>query len=181
MWSSTPWYALSLALALLAAPVRAEVPARVSAWLPEAQLSGSGRLTWFGLHVYDAALYLPAGVPGPDYATHPFVLELTYARELRGVSIAEASRDEIARLGFGSAAQRLRWFEQMSALFPDVRARSRIAGQHLPGRGARFFVDGRLAGEIADPEFATAFFSIWLDERSRSPALRRALLAGGGR
>lgn len=165
------------ALATPTAPPNSAASLSVAELLPQARLAGSGRLTWFGLHIYDAALYVPAQGGGP-LATQRFVLELRYARALAGRAIADTSRDEIARLGFGSAAQRTRWHEQMRALFPDVAAERRIAGLHLPGQGARFYFDGRFLGAIDDPDFAQAFFAIWLDERSRSPELRRALLAG---
>jgi len=51
-----------------------------------------------------------------------------------------------------------------------------IVGVSLPGRGAAFFHDGRPVGEVADPEFARAFFAIWLDARTRAPELRARLL-----
>ena len=34
----------------------------------------------------------------------------------------------------------------------------------------------RLLGTVADPEFARAFFSIWLDPRARDPKLRARLI-----
>jgi hypothetical protein len=64
----------------------------------------------------------------------------------------------------------------MRALFPDVAAGDTLAGEHLPGRGARFFRNGQALGEIADAEFSRAFFSIWLDARTSAPELRAALL-----
>jgi hypothetical protein len=64
----------------------------------------------------------------------------------------------------------------MRALFPDVAAGDTLTGVHLPERGARFFHNGRLLGEIRDPQFSRAFFAIWLDPRTREPSLRAALL-----
>lgn len=139
-------------------------------------LAGEARLTWFGLHVYDARLFVPAGFDPLDACAQPFALELTYARALDGEAIAAKSRDEIARLGFGDAAVRERWFEQMRRIFPDVQRGRRIAGVNLPARGVRFFVDGREAGRIDDPQFARAFFAIWLDPRTRYPDMRDQLL-----
>lgn len=148
----------------------------VRKYVGEAPLAGSGRLTWFGLHVYDAALYAPAPLDPARPTAKPFVLELTYGRRLDGKGIADASRDEIERLGFGSEAQRARWHEQMLRLFPNVEQGRRLAGVNLPGTGARFYFDGQLLGAIDDPAFAQAFFAIWLDERTRSPQLRQSLL-----
>lgn len=172
--------AAALAAALLAATAAAaEAPAHVRAYIAEARLVGSGRLTWFGLHVYDAALFAAPGFDPADPLAQPFALELTYARRLSGKSIAAASRDEIARLGFGDEAARAQWHARMERLFPDVEAGRRLTGVNLPAQGARFYFDGRPAGAIDDPAFARAFFAIWLDARTRAPQLRAGLLRTG--
>ncbi len=174
--------ALMAAATAMADPVAARpasgggTPAQVSDHLTDLQLAGQGKLTWFGFHVYDAALYASSRFAAADPAAHAFVLELTYARRLDGKSIAEASRDEIARLGFGTEAQRGRWHEQMLAIFPDVQRGRRLAGVNLPGTGARFYFDDQFIGAVDDPDFARAFFAIWLDERTRAPQLRDSLL-----
>ena len=62
-----------------------------------------------------------------------------------------------------------------------MRAGDRITGVHLPGEGARFFVNGRLQGELRDADFARLFFGIWLSPRTSEPALREALLGLGSR
>lgn len=172
---------LAAALVMAAAIARGEdAPAFLSRYLSDARASAPVRMTWLGFHVYDARLYLPRGFQAQSPADSPFVLELTYARKLKGEAIAETSRDEIARLGFGSEAQRAEWYEQMRKLFPDVDKGRRIAGVNVPGQGARFYVDGRFAGSIDDPAFARAFFAIWLDPRTRVPKLREQLLAPAG-
>ncbi len=181
---ASPLVAAALIAASAAAPsvdaatAAAEPPAHVRKYVSDVRLAGTGRLTWFGFHVYDAALFVPPGFDLAQAAEQPFVLELTYARRLEGRSIAEASRDEIARLGFGTEAQRARWHEQMVKLFPNVTKGQRLAGVHLPGTGARFYFNGQFLGSVDDPQFALAFFAIWLDERTRAPQLRESLLKG---
>jgi hypothetical protein len=155
---------------------RAALPPPVHEYLAEARLAGEGRLTWFGFHVYDARLFVPPGFDARDPTAQRFVLELTYARRLSGRSIADTSRDELERLGYGSESDRERWHRAMQRIFPDVERGRRIAGVNLPGRGARFYVDGRFAGAIEDEAFARGFFAIWLDARTRAPALRASLL-----
>jgi hypothetical protein len=177
---ASPLVAAALAAATATPPAAAaaaatEPPAHVRKYVGDARLA-TGRLTWFGFHVYDAALFAPPGFDLKQADAQPFVLELTYARRLSGKSIAEASRDEIARLGFGTEAQRARWFEAMLRLFPDVTKGQRLAGVHLPGTGARFYFNGQFLGSVDDPQFAQAFFAIWLDERTRAPQLRESLL-----
>jgi len=48
------------------------------------------------------------------------------------------------------------------------------------GQGCRFYVDGKLSREIADPVFARQFFAIWLDPRARDTQLRQRLLGLAG-
>ncbi|MFN7570438.1 MAG: chalcone isomerase family protein [Betaproteobacteria bacterium] len=178
---NTRWFglrALAVAAMLTMQPAAAqpEAPAHVRKYVADARVAGQGRLTWLGFHVYDAALYAPAGFTAAGSAASPFVLELTYARKLSGKSIAERSRDEIERLGYGTPEQRARWFAQMAALFPDVEKGKRLAGVNVPGGGARFYLDGRFLGTIDAPAFAQAFFAIWFDERTAAPQLRASLL-----
>jgi hypothetical protein len=159
-----------------AANAATPTPAHVRKYLGEVPLAGTGKLTWYGFHVYDAALFVAPGFDLANAHVQPFVLELTYARRLDGKGIADASRDEIERLGFGSEAQRARWYGQMLKLFPNVEKGRKLAGVNVPGTGARFYFDGQFLGAIDDPAFARAFFAIWLDERTRAPQLRESLL-----
>ena len=168
---------------LSAAGVRAQTaaaPAEVAAALPGARLVGSGRLRFIGLRIYDARLWAGGAAIGADWAAAPLALELQYARELKGELIAERSLAEMRRQAEIAAEAATRWLAAMKQSFPDVTAGDRITGLLLPGRGARFFCNGRLCGEVPEPEFARLFFGIWLSPRSSEPALREALLARAG-
>ena len=103
-------------------------------------------------------------------------LELEYARSLNGVKIAQRSLAEMRRQGDIAADVAERWLGAMTQMFPDVLAGDRITGFNLPGLGVRFFVNGRLKGDLRDAEFARYFFGIWLSPKTSEPALRDALL-----
>lgn len=160
--------ALGSALAAPAAP-----PAPVDSVLPGARLAGHGAYTYFGLKIYDAELWV--GEKGYQ-AGAPFVLDLRYARKLDGRKIAEASADEMEKLGAGTPAQRKAWLARMTEIFPDVREGARISGVYLPASGTTFYLDGRVLASVPDPEFARAFFAIWFDPRTSAPKLRAGLL-----
>lgn len=154
-------------------------PAHISATLPAAQLIGNGSFTWLGLKIYDAQLWADSKNFNRDVpAQKPFALDLRYARKLQGKKIADASLDEIKNLGIGTAAQHSNWLAAMTTLFPDVEKGWHLTGMHMPGEGARFFLNGTLLGDIADPVFSAAFFAIWLDPKTSAPKLRLALLDG---
>lgn len=155
----------------LAAPITAAAPVPLRA-------TGQGRLTFFGLHVYDAVLWTGPGFRAGAFGEQPFVLELQYAREFSAADIARRSVDEMSRHAVIDAAQAEGWRTRLAALLPSVKRGDRIAGLHRPGQGAAFFHNGRPLGDIADPTFARLFFAIWLGEATSEPALRQRLLAG---
>lgn len=153
------------------------VPQELGAAVPDATLSGSGRLRVFGFQVYDAALWVAPGFRPDAFARFPFALELSYLREFSGPVIAQRSLDEMRRIGSFTDAQADAWQRAMEAAFPDVKKGDRITGVHKPGFGATFLTNGKPTGEVRDPEFARLFFGIWLSPNTSQPQLRQALLA----
>lgn len=146
--------------------------------------SGAGEFRFFGFHIYDARLWVEGATAGAPARFNPagrFVLGLRYARDFAGHRIAQQSEEEMARLGLADEARRARWREAMTRLFPDVKTGQELVGVNEPGRGASFYHDGRPIGSIDDPDFARAFFAIWLDPRTRAAGLRQRLLGLPGR
>lgn len=152
-------------------------PPHISAALPDAKLTGSGTYRWFGLKIYEAQLWTgPSGITPETLRSKPFALDLHYARHLVGRKIADASIDEIRKLGMGSPAQHQAWLASMIALFPDVDKDTHLTGLYAPGQPTRFFLNGVAIGAVADTEFGAAFFAIWLHPKTSDPAIRRSLL-----
>jgi hypothetical protein len=149
------------------------LPSSVAALAPGLRPQGGGEMTFFGLSIYDGWYWSGAHAWAPNGA---YALDLHYHRKLEGTSIAERSVAEIERIGGSNAAQRQRWGEAMRRLFPNVRKGDRITGVNVPPGIARFFFNGQPIGEIDDPEFARAFFGIWLDPRTSHPEFRKVLL-----
>lgn len=145
--------------------------------IPGATQVGQGQFSWFGFVVYEAHLWSAARTP--DWA-HAFALELVYRRELSRDTLVQASLDEMRRLGSDDEALLAAWAGEMRQAFVDVKAGQRITGVYLPDEGCRFYVDGKPRHVVADTRFAHAFFSIWLDPRTRNPELRRDLLGLNG-
>jgi hypothetical protein len=145
--------------------------------LVNAQLSGQGSYRWFGLKIYEAFLWRESSVEKTiSLRDSKYILELVYARDLRGKRIAEASLDEMRKLNKGSPAQHSAWLQLMLGIFPDVHEGTHLTGVYMPNQGVRFYHDGRLLREVADVEFARAFFAIWLDEHTSAQRLRSQLL-----
>jgi hypothetical protein len=154
----------------------AAVPPEVQRAVPAARLQGRGRLTFLGLRVYDARLWVGERAATAEDWSVPLALELEYLRALQGPKIAERSLEEMRRQGEIAPDKAERWLAAMGRFFPDVKAGDRITGIKLPGELARFYVNGRASGELRDAEFARFFFGIWLAPQTSQPALRQALL-----
>jgi len=132
---------------------------------------GSGEMTWLGLSLYRATLW----VAGESLESSTTALQLDYRRDIPRARLVQTSLDEMRRLG-ADEAQLKRWEADLRRVFPDVKEGDSIVGVHYPGRGASFYHQGQVTGEVGDAEFARRFFAIWLDPASRSPTLRAALL-----
>jgi len=156
----------SLGLALAAGSAGAVLP---QDW----RIQGHGDLRWFGIQLYSASLWAPGG---RWQAELPYALELRYARDISARQLVDTSIDEMQRLGAADAERLARWKFELERVFPDVRSGEVIHGVHLPARGAEFYHQGRLTGRVDDVDFARWFFAIWLDPRTREPALRARLL-----
>ncbi|MCU0989991.1 MAG: chalcone isomerase family protein, partial [Xanthomonadales bacterium] len=162
-----------LLLALAASPLASFAMTGPASETPMAGLRrwGSGEFRRFGFLVYEATLW--AG--GDDPLRPPLALKLTYKRNISGRDIADASVKEIRNLGVADEGRLRGWGERMVGIFPDVRPGDHIVGVQLPD-AARFYFNDRSIGAIDDPDFARAFFAIWLDARTSAPELRSALL-----
>jgi len=132
---------------------------------------GSGEMRFFGFRLYRATLW----VAGNSIDTAPFALTLNYQRDISRQQLVNSSVDEMRRTGTPEATAE-KWRTDLERVFPDVREGDRIIGMHLPGVGARFYHQGKITGEVNDPEFSRRFFAIWLDPKTRSPDVRALLL-----
>lgn len=162
-----------IALAAAAASAAPPLPEAVSREFPGLRELGEGRLRFIGIHVYDSSVW----TLGPAYSpkqTH--ALEIRYAIRIRGRALTERSLKEMRGLGYVDGAKLARWEKEMDRVFPDLKPGDRLVGVHVPGKEARFYSQEKLLGTVADPEFAEAFFGIWLDEKTSEPGLRAKML-----
>ena len=171
---------LTSAVTALAQPdakqISPTLPAELAPAWRQAPLRGKGALRFLGMLIYDVRLWAQPEWRAEQYSQTPLVLELEYARDLSGTRIAERSLKEMQGLNRIESEQGQAWLARMKAIFPDVKANDRITGLLVPGEAARFFLNGKPLGEIADGAFAELFFGIWLSPKTSEPELRRALI-----
>lgn len=169
---------LLLTLALLPGlPALASPPEpTLTAALQDKTSVGKARLKVWGFDVYDATLFVRAGFDAARFGDQRFALELAYLRNFDGADIAERSVEEMRRIAPMDDARAAGWLKAMTDVFPNVKKGDRITGVHVPGSGARFYLNGRLLGEVADDAFSRQFFGIWLSPQTSQPRMRETLL-----
>lgn len=147
--------------------------------LPQAKMLGGGEFRWWGFSIYTARIWqqTPNKDGGLDQNAS-FALEITYKKSISRDRFVDSSIDEIKRLhGDKFNADKLKlWRQYMEKAFIDVQSGDQLIGVYLPGIGCRFYSQQNLLAEIPDETFANAFFSIWLDPRTKDNNLRQQLL-----
>ena len=171
--------ACALAAAANAAAVEpVPLPEPVAREVPELRALGSHRFRFLAFHVYDATLWTRGGAAALE---QPHALDIRYAMEVAGRDLARRSVEEMRKQGVRDEAALARWEREMERVFPDIRPGDRLVGVHVPGVEARFHSQRGWIGTVRDAAFASAFFAIWLGERTSEPAMRRRLLSLGER
>ncbi|MBL8517139.1 MAG: chalcone isomerase family protein [Betaproteobacteria bacterium] len=149
------------------------LPEPVQKDLPGLAIVGDTSFRFIGMKVYDIRLWAPEGRYAAD---QPFALELVYDMNFKGADIAKRSIDEKRGQGYGPEEKLNRWYGEMARIFPDIKPGDTLIGIHVPGKEARFYTRSKFIAIVADPEFARAFFDIWLSEKTSQPGLRKRLL-----
>jgi hypothetical protein len=142
-------------------------------------LRGTGRLVWMRVvTVYDAALYLPADVPGKDVLRDvPKRLELRYHVSIKGEKFGESAVPFLEKNVPAEELARLKpRIEQLNGFYRDVKEGDRYALTYVPGKGTTLSLNGNPLGTIDGADFAAAYFTIWLGAKPISDTLRDELI-----
>ena len=134
------------------------------------KLQGSGKLTWWGLHIYDAFFYRSIN---PN--SNEFALDLRYQKSFTGLSIANRTIEEMKRIGIPDTQAQL-WGRELASFLPNVESGQSLTALYLPKQGTIFYHDGKQIAKIPGAEFSKAFFGIWFDPKTSAPKLRTELL-----
>jgi hypothetical protein len=142
-------------------------------YIKNPKVVGEARLKIMFWKIYDAKLSAANGVWNAD---SPFALSLTYLRDFDGEEIASRSVDEMRNIGYDDEVLLARWYDQMRAIFPNIKEGQNITGVMDENEHTRFYHEGKLIGSIDDKTFAHSFFGIWLDEKTSESKMRKQLL-----
>lgn len=133
---------------------------------------------FWGLTVYDAALYLPRDFndPGGVLGPVPKKLVLRYHRNISGDDIRRASWHCLESNPDLDLARLRDRIEQIHEAYRDVKAHDQYALVFVPGKGTQLYLNGSFVTEIPGEDFQKAYFGIWLSENPISHKLRKDLL-----
>lgn len=141
--------------------------------LSQVQAQGSGRLNFWGFHVYDATLYR-----GINKDSQEFALDIQYQKSFSGASIANRAADEMQKIGVPEA-KAMAWGKELATVLPNIESGQTLTGVYSPQQGTTLFYDGKKIAQIPGADFSKAFFGIWLDSKTSVPKLRAELLGKG--
>lgn len=165
-----------LALLWCSAPANADmlryVP-EISPTIKAMEPYGMGSYTFFIIDVFDITLWTDAESWSYD---RPFALSMTYKIDIDQNDLVDHTADQMLQLGLMNTMQLDRYKKLLARAYPSIQEKDRFTALYLPGKGARFYLNGQLFNEINDMLFAKAFFDLWLSQRAGSPELRDMLL-----
>ncbi len=142
----------------------------LSAVIKNPAVQGSGLLTYWGFHVYDATL-----LRGTSNASPEFALDIQYQKSFTGSSIASRTSEEMINLGVKQTQANI-WAQELSTFLPNIQSGQSLTAAYRPNEGTTFFFEGKKIAQMPGRSFAKAFFGIWLDSKTSEPKLRSALL-----
>lgn len=151
----------------------AEEPHYLAAELKPATLQGSGKLTFLGLHIYDAALYRSTKTPSTDFA-----LDIRYQKSLSGATLNSRTIAEMKKLGVPDEQVHI-WGNELAGFMPNIESGQNLTAVYNAKQGTIFIFEGKKIALMRGDDFAKAFFGIWLDPKTSVPKLRGSLLGQG--
>lgn len=116
--------------------------------------------------LYKATLFSPSGAYEPG---QPFELALEYYRNVSAKRIANASIEEIERIGGETQGDLEPLREELEACFGDVSDGDVLKGVWETSDVTSFYRNKVYRCRIDYPGFSENFFSIWLSQKSRFP------------
>jgi len=150
------------------------LPAPVQSQAPGIHPLGRGRETLWGIHVYDATLWVVGDRFVPD---QPHALDIEAGRTVSADTIVKTAIDEMRRLKLGDASQLTSWGQEMKRLTPDVRSGDQFVVFCPSDAKTLTFYNARHQGEVDDVTLCPAIMNVWLHPRSKSKEMRKSLLS----
>lgn len=144
----------------------------------ELDLYSTANFEYYFLDVYSAALYLPPGIESSTVLSPqtPKELVLSYDRDFSKEDFKESGETLIAenpKILYAKVAPGL---QLIGNLYRPVKEGDRYSISYLPGKGTSLLLNGYRLGVVPGEEFSSAYFGIWLSDKSIGEDFTRQLL-----
>ena len=144
----------------------------------ELDLYSTASFEYYFLDVYSAALYLPPGVESTVVLSPqtPKELVISYDRDFSKEDFKESGETLIAenpKVAFQIVAPGL---QRIAELYRPVKEGDRYSISYLPGKGTALLLNGLRLGVVPGEEFSSAYFGIWLSDKSIGEDFTQKLL-----
>jgi hypothetical protein len=171
-------FSIELAVALgamsaMAATQATVLPATVITLAPGLHRLGTARHTVFGIHVFDATLWIAGRQWSP---TEPHALDVEASRQIPPSRLVNGVIDEMRDIRVADDRQRSNWKQRLNQIVPPLARGDSLVILCLPNRQTVIFHNGTMIGSIDDPSFGSALFRVWLDPGTPRQEIRSALL-----
>lgn len=153
-------------------------PASAEVFGRKLPLRSAGKKDWWRFSLYDAGLYIPAGVSKEDVLGNiPRKIVLRYRRSIEVEKIVEAAEHNLAGnpdIDLPALRERVNY---LHSLYRSVKKGDEYALAYEPGQGTQLYFNGEKQGDlILGNDFAEAYFGIWLSKHVVCRKLRWELL-----
>jgi hypothetical protein len=149
------------------------LPEPVNSQAPGIRPLGRGRETVWGIHVYDATLWVVGDRFTP---AEPHALDIEAGRKVSADTLVNTAMDEMRRLKLGNASQLASWQVEMKQLMPSVSSGDQVVLFCPTDAKTLVYYNGRRLGQVDDATLCPALMNVWLHPGSKS-GVRKSLLA----
>lgn len=150
-----------------------EIPQVVAKNFDQPFLIGFDQLKFWGLKVYDIALWSEDAKFSYD---KKFAIQIHYNMNFDREELAKKSLEEIELLHDLSASTKVSYLQQLTNIFHSIKKGDEKIALFSPKEGVLMFYNNELIGKISDKKLARLFVDIWLDERGSYPKITKKLL-----
>jgi hypothetical protein len=158
----------------------------VPSWAQNTQepltLSGKANFRWFGIKVYDIALYFKQDKQPFDLnSTRPLSLKITYDMDIDPADLIENTSEQWQEIAIGQSqecANQTQWLNQIKSIWPNINSGDSLTLTINAQQISTFYYNDKEVGRVEDTNFGYCFVAIWLAKDTTEPKIRKKLLKG---
>src|SRR2546425_9161427 len=134
---------------------------------------GRGRHTWWGVHMYDATLW----IVGLQFApSQPHALDPEPGKSASSEMLVKSAIDEMRRQKVGDDGKLRAWTNEMKQVIPGVQRGDQIVIFCPADNKTLAYFNGVQRGVVEDPTLCPAIMNVWLHPSTRHQQVRKGLL-----